>query len=228
MRPIRAAARGGTGLRSDFTRSARRLGLASAAGVVVLGVAYLACLIAGLAALASPQDPIADPWFTALELLILVMMPFMVTLMVAIHAWSTREDKVWSRAAVLFMALVAVITSTVHFAILTLSREDAFRDMGWLFSFSWPSVAYALDILAWDLFFPLSVLFAAPVFRGGRLENWIRILLRISGVLALAGLTGVFMNDMQIRNIGIVGYAVVFPVAAALVGILFREARCQI
>jgi hypothetical protein len=45
--------------------------------------------------------------------------------------------------------------------------------------------------------------------------------LGVSGVLALAGLAGVFLNDMQVRNIGIVGYAVVFPVAAALIGILF-------
>ena len=208
-------------LGSDFTRSASRLGIASAVGVVSLGGAYLVCLIIGLASLSSPQEPIADPWFTALEILILAMMPFMVTLMVSVHAWSARESKAESMVAVVFMALVAVITSVVHFAILTLSRQEAFRDMGWLFSFSWPSVVYALDILAWDFFFPLSVLLAVPVFKRGRLENWIRILLGISGVLALAGLAGVFLNDMQVRNTGIVGYAVVFPVAAALLGILF-------
>lgn len=87
----------------------------------------------------------------------------------------------------------------------------------------WPSVVYALDILAWDVFFPMSVLFAAPVFREGRLESWIRSLLVLSGVLAFAGLAGVVANAMQLRNIGIVGYAVVFPVAAVLTGILFRK-----
>lgn len=208
---------------SDFTTSARRLGVVSAVGVVSLGIAYLACLTVGLATLPSPQDPIADPWFTALELLILAMMPFMVALMVCVHAWAARESKVWSMAAVVFMALVAVITSAVHFAILTLSRQDAFLGMDWLFSFSWPSVAYALDILAWDFFFPLSVLCAVPVFSGGRMENWIRILLGVSGVLALAGLAGVFLDDMQVRNVGIVGYAVVFPVAATLIGIVFSR-----
>jgi hypothetical protein len=208
-----------------FTTSARRLGVTSAVGVVSLGIAYLGCLIVGLATLPSPLDPIADPWFTALEILILVMMPFMVTLMVSVHAWSARECRVQSMAAVVFMALVAGITSAVHFAILTLSRQNTFRGMEWLFSFSWPSVVYALDILAWDFFFPLSVLFAVPVFKGGRLENWIRILLGVSGVLALAGLAGVFLNDMPVRNIGIVGYAVVFPVAAAVIGMLFWRAE---
>jgi hypothetical protein len=125
----------------------------------------------------------------------------------------------------LIIGLASLSSPQVYFAILTLSRQEAFRDMGWLFSFSWPSVVYALDILAWDFFFPLSVLLAVPVFKRGRLENWIRILLGISGVLALAGLAGVFLNDMQVRNTGIVGYAVVFPVAAALLGILFWRAE---
>lgn len=53
---------------SGSTRSARRLGVASAVGVVSLGIAYLACLVVGLATLSSLQDPIADPWFTALVL----------------------------------------------------------------------------------------------------------------------------------------------------------------
>lgn len=198
----------------------RRLGLVSAFGVALLGVAYLVCLAFGLASLASPEDPIADPWFTALEILILAMMPLMVTLMVSVHAWSAAETKVHGLTAVVFMAMVAAITSAVHFGILTLARHEAFEDLSWLFAFSWPSVVYALDILAWDVFFPLAVLFAAPVFAGGGLEAWIRISLRVSGVLALAGLV---VGDMGVRNVGIVGYAVVFPVAAASMGVLFRR-----
>jgi cytochrome bd-type quinol oxidase subunit 2 len=91
-------------LHPDFTRSARRLGVTSAVVIVTLGISYLACLVIGLASLPSPQDPIADPWFTALELLILAMMPFMVTLMISVHAWSARANKVQSMAAVVFTA----------------------------------------------------------------------------------------------------------------------------
>jgi hypothetical protein len=42
-----------------------------------------------------------------------------------------------------------------------------------------------------------------------------------SGVLSLAGLSGVFLSDMRLRSIGIVGYAGVFPIATVLLGILF-------
>jgi hypothetical protein len=71
---------------------------------------------------------------------------------------------------------------------------------------------------------PLSVLSAAPVFGGSRLATSIRVLLIASGVLALGGLSGVIVGDMQLRNIGIVGYVGVFPVAAVLLAILFYRA----
>jgi hypothetical protein len=94
-----------------------------------------------------------------------------------------------------------------------------------LFSFTWPSFAYSLDILAWDFFFALSMLFAAPVFADGQLARWIRALMTISGILALAGLTGAAVGDMQLRNIGILGYLVVFLVVAALLGVLFYQTK---
>ena len=105
-----------------------------------------------------------------------------------------------------------------------MSRHAEFAGQAWLpliFSFTWPSVAYALDILAWDLFFPLSVLSAAYVFRGSRLATAIRVLLVVSGVLALGGLSGVVTGEMALRSIGILGYVGVFPVAALLLAILF-------
>jgi hypothetical protein len=45
-----------------------------------------------------------------------------------------------------------------------------------------------------------------------------------SGILALGGLSGVIAGNMQLRNIGIVGYAGLFPVAALLIALLFYRA----
>jgi hypothetical protein len=44
-----------------------------------------------------------------------------------------------------------------------------------------------------------------------------------SGVLSLAGLSGVVLGSMQWRNIGIVGYVPVFLVVVVLLAILFRR-----
>ena len=210
-----------------FTATARSLGIFSAAATVILLVAYAVTLTVGLLALKSPEQPIGEPMFTISEVLIISMMPAMVTLMVAVHAWAPMHVKTLSLLSVIFMGLLAGLTSTVHFVILTLSRQPEFSGQSWLplaLSFNWPSVVYALDILAWDVFFPLSMLFAAPVFWGSRLARWIRVLMIASGVLALAGLSGVVADDMQLRNIGIVGYVGVFLIVAALLAVLFSRA----
>src|SRR5215211_6834420 len=183
-----------------FTATARSFGILSAAATVILLVAYAVTLVVGLLSLKSPQEPIGDPMFTILEILIIVMMPAMV----AVHAWAPTHAKTLTLTSVVFMGLLAGMTSIVHFCILTLSRQPEFSGQSWVplvLSFNWPSVVYALDILAWDIFFPLSMLFAAPVFGGSRLAGWIRALMIASGVLSLAGLSGVVSGDMQLRNI---------------------------
>ena len=207
-----------------FTATARSLGIVSGAVTVILLVAYTVTLTVGLASLNSPDQPIGDPMFTILEVLIILMMPAMVGLMVAVHAWAPTHAKTLTLTAVVFMGLLAGVTCVVHFCVLTLSRQPEFTGQQWLslvLSFKWPSVVYALDILAWDVFFPLSMLFAAPVFGGGRLAARIRVLMIASGVLSLTGLSGVVTGNMQWRNIGIVGYVGVFLFVAALLAILF-------
>ena len=206
---------------ADYSQNARRLGMASAVVVVLLSVAYAITLVAGLLSLGSPREPVADPYFSILELLIIVLAPLMVVVTAVVHAWATPGQKIFSLLALVFMSLLAGLTCSVHFAILTVSRQIAPASPQWLLSFRWPSVAYAIDILAWDLFFGLSALFAAPLFKGDRLRTAIRILLTASGTLAIAGMSGVPGGDMQVRMIGVVGYAVVYPVAVALLGILF-------
>jgi len=213
-----------------FTATARSLGIFSAAATLILLVAYAVTLAMGLASLESPQQPIGDPMFTILEVLIISIMPAMVALMVAVHAWAPMHAKTLSLTSVVFMGMLAGLTCSVHFVILTLSRQPEFTAQPWLplvLSFTWPSVVYALDILGWDVFFPLSMLFAALVFQGSPLAAWIRVLMIASGVLSLAGLSGVVAGDMQLRNIGIVGYVGVFLVVAALLAVLFYTTTPQ-
>jgi hypothetical protein len=55
-----------------FTATARSLGIFSAAVTVILLVAYTVTLTVGLASLESPDQPIGDPMFTILEVLIIL------------------------------------------------------------------------------------------------------------------------------------------------------------
>jgi hypothetical protein len=213
---------------AGFTSQHRTLGIVATRAIFILSVAYLFPLILGLLSLKSPLDQIGEPYFTIMELLILPIAPCMVASMVAVHNYAAPEQKAYSLTALAFMILMAGITCCVHFVILTVSRPIEAAGFTWaplFFSFKWPSVMYTLDILAWDVFFPLAILFAVPVFKAGRLETAIRILMIISGVLAFAGLIGVPLADMNYRNIGIIGYAGVAPVVFLLMGILFSRTQ---
>ena len=210
-----------------FSASARRLGILSASVSVVLSVAYTITLAVALLSLPSPQEPIGDPYLPVLEILIIVTTPLIVAMMVSVHAWASPETKVFSLMALVFMSMLAALTCSLHFVILTVSRQAVFTEQSWLplfLGWKWPSIGYALDIVAWDVIFPLAVFSAAPVFSGNRLATSIRVLLIVSGVLAVGGLSGVVANDMQLRNIGILGYGVVFPVGTLLLAVLFYRA----
>jgi hypothetical protein len=206
----------------------RRLGVAAAVAVALLCLVYAVVLAIGLLTLPSPAHQIQEPWFTLMELLIIAIAPAMVALAVALHAWAAPQFKSFALAAVAFMGMCAAVTCTVHFGVLTLSRQPSFAHSDWarmVFSFEWPSVAYAMDILAWDIFFPLAACFAAVSVQGAGLAGVVRMLLYASAALALVGLAGAPLDNMQVRNIGIIGYAVVFPVAAALLAKLFLRAN---
>jgi len=214
----------------EFDATGRRLGIVSAIAVALLLVAYAITLIIGFASLESPSDQIGDPMFSILEILIIALMPAMVAMMVAVYAWAPARQKTFGMLAVIFMGLLAGVTMSLHFVILCVSRQPAFEALPWLpllTSFTWPSVAYALDIVAWDVFFALSMLFAAPCFRGGGLAAWVRGFMVTSGALALAGLSGVVAGDMALRNIGIIGYVPVFLVVTILLARLFSTAQVR-
>lgn len=202
-----------------------RQGFLAAIVVVAFAIAYAVVLALGLAALDHADAAIGDPWFTMMEILIIAMMPAMVMLMAAIQASAPSAARRRGRWALGFMIATAVLTAAVHLTLLVLRRVLPI-DERWhaLLSFEWPSLPYALDMLAWDVLFALSVLLASALFGGSPLRRAIRTILTISGVLALAGLAGPLIGDMRLRNIGVVGYAVVFPVAAALLAHHFRRA----
>ena len=211
-----------------FTKYHRLLGTVAAFSIFFILIAYAVTLVLGLLSLTSPQEPIGDPFFSVMEILIIVLAPVMVMVMVVIHGYAAPRTRIFSLTALAFMIVSACITSSVHFVILTVSRQMASAGFPWIslfLSFEWPSVTYALDILAWDIFFALSMLFAAPVFTQGRLEKTVRILMILSGVLSLAGLIGVPLADMNVRNIGIIGYVGVSLAVFPLLGILFWHTR---
>jgi hypothetical protein len=213
---------------AGLTTQHRIIGKTAAWAVAAILVVYAITLILGLLSLKSPQDPIGDPYFSIMEILIVLVAPLMVISMVIVHAYASPDAKAFSLTALAFMVVMAGITSSVHFVILTVSRQIVAAGLPGtplFLSFTWPSVIYTLDILAWDYFFALFMFFAAPVFGVGRLETAVRWVMIASGILSLAGLIGVPLADMNVRNIGIIGYVPVAIIAFLLLGIVFGRVQ---
>ena len=198
------------------TTSGNRLGSWSAFAVFLIGVAYLVTLTIGFTVYGL-NEPIVDPILAVMEVLTLMSAPFIVVMMAAIHDYASIDRKVYGLVALAFAILFVGMTSAVHFVELTALRQ---RGSGGIV---WPSPEYAVELLAWNLFLGLALLFAAPVFDSVGAERGVRRGLLISGVLCVAGIIGPAMGNMRLQLVGVFGYALVLPVVSFMLARLFRS-----
>jgi len=206
------------------------MGRIASYAVAILLVAYVITTLLGFASLESADDPIEDPYFTLMEVFILLLMPLMMLSLVAFHEWAPPAKQIYSLGALGFLAITVGITSSVHFVVWTVGGpiSEQVENAEYLFSFSWPSVAYALDILAWDWFFGICMILGAIVVGWTSIiEKSLRILMLVSGVMSLVGLIAIPLDNMQIRIVGIVGYALVTIPVFVLLGVLLGRPKAE-
>ncbi len=190
------------------------MGAWSARALFVLELAYVGVFVVGFASIGDLSKPLPDPYLAVAEALILVMAPLLVILMLAIHDYAPQQAKPFTQVALGWMLAAAAFTTTVHFVELTVARHinpATFPGYYRIFDFKWPSLLYAVDIVAWDVFFGLALLFAIPAFARDA-EPKVRAGLLACGSLCLVGLVGPFANVLGLRAIGIVGYTILFAV----------------
>jgi hypothetical protein len=207
------------------TRTDRWIGFWSARVLFAFGVAYAVTMIIGFAAMGNTSKPLGDPYVAIMEVLILLMAPVLVLLAAAIHACAPEGTRTYSITALGWMLLLAGFTVTVHLVLLTVARRigpNAIHGFQYLFNWHWPSMLYAVDIAAWDIFFALALLFTAPVFHASG-HAAVRNGMLIVSAMSLVGLLGPAINHIALRQIGIVGYAIVWPIVCLPLSKAFRE-----
>jgi hypothetical protein len=193
-----------------------RLGFWSAAAYAVVGFVY-ALVGAGAMIRVGLDEPIVDPVLAIMEALTLVGAPLILLVMIAVHDHAAPAHKVWTLAALLFATLMVGLTTAVHFVTLTAGRQLGLPGL------RWPSVAYALELLSWDVFLGLSLCCAAPAFHGSRLDRAVRSSMMLAGTLCLLGTVGPLVANMRWQLLGVVGYGLVLPVACLLLAMVFRR-----
>jgi hypothetical protein len=226
VRPVGLAAvdSGGPDAPDFRLASVHRLGAWAAWVTVVLSALYVPTLVLGFIALGNFSDPLKDPFLAIAEVLIILMAPVLVALTAAIYLAAAPGRKIFGLVAFGSMLLAAATTLTVHFVELTVARRIGDGSLsGPMFGWRWPSVLYGVDVVAWDVFFGVSLLCAAAVFPG-RAYRGLRVGLLIAGALSVIGLVGPISDQFGLRTIGIFGYAVVFPIACIGLARVFSAA----
>jgi hypothetical protein len=188
----------------------------SSFSVFLVGMVYIVALVIGFAT-RGLSAPIVDPLLGIMETLTLIVAPLMLVMMAAIHGRASDERKTVSAIAFAFMILMTGTTSAVHFVELTAMRQVASA------SLVWPSPAYALELLAWDVFLGLSLAFAALTFEDNGRERRVRRGLLVCGTLCLIGVLGPVVGNMRLQLVGVFAYGVLLPVVCLLLSRLFRD-----
>jgi hypothetical protein len=189
------------------------------------GITYTVIMVVGFAAMGNFSKPLEDPYLAIIEVMIMFMAPILVLLAVVIRACSPEGTETYSTTALGWMLLLAGFTMTVHGVQLTVVRRidpNTIQGFQYLFNWHWPSVLYGVDNVAWDVFFGLALLFAAPVFHASG-HVVVRNGLLIAGAMSVVGMIGPAANHLALRQIGIVGYDVVWPIVCIPLSKAFRE-----
>ena len=215
---------------SEWTQTDRRIAMWSATSAATIGVIFVVVGLIGVVARPPSSEALrqVDPYLAILEILMILFAVVLVIMTAAVYTYAPPDRKTFALAALAFVVVFAGLTTGMHFASLTVGRQidvGALPLLAHQLSFEeWPMLAMSLDLLAWDFFLALSLLFAARVFKGVATRR-VRVTMTVAGTLCMAGTLGPASGYLHIQYLGIAGYAFALPVACALLAIFFRKGQ---
>jgi hypothetical protein len=207
---------------STFTPQARKLGIAAA--WMGFAVSEVYAVVSGVAYAQQGSAVESGPFLSMMALLVVLMGPFLVLTMVAVHAYAAPDYKPYSLASLAFMLACVAVTSCINFMLLMVSTQPDLFSESWRALFlpcKWPAPAFVLDNFVWDWFFGISMLLAAPIFFGNRLKTALRLVMILGGALCLAGLAWLAVSPEQAILIGILGWGAAGPIVFLLLANVF-------
>ena len=217
----------------------KQLGFWSAVLAAVFSIGYGLAVIVMIIATSTSTTTAAPGWqgveaylavFQPIVMLPLIpsllLAPTFVVLMVCVHSYASNTKKLWSQLGLAFAivyAAMACINYIVQLTVVRLSILNRETDGLAMFVMGNPhSIFWALASAY--VFMNLAMLFAAPVFGGGKLERWIRWLFLANGASAIITIFGIVVDSPLIYLLGsLVPWCVIFSAATILLAVLFRR-----
>lgn len=213
---------------STFTAQARKLGIVTAWITFIVNEFY--AVVSGLAYASQGTAVESGPFLSIMALLVVVMGPFLVLSMVAVHAYASPDNKPYSLAALAFMIACVAITSCINFMLLFVSSQPNLFSESWRALFlpcKWPAPAFILDNFVWDWFFGISMLLASPAFGGNTLKTALRLVMILSGTFCLVGLGWFAVSPAQAIIVGILGWGAAGPIVFLLLANIFTRVKIE-
>ena len=195
--------------------------MTSAIAILVIGMLYVGTILLWIVVAATPREPIGDPFLAVMEVLTIASALALLGVALAIACYADHERRVHAVTSLVFAALAAGLTMAVHFVQLTAVRQlwhaNAITD----YRLIWPSALLAVEYLVWDLLIGLMMICGSFVFKAPGHARRAQVAMVVGGLLCVAGLAGPLSGQMILQNIGVIGYAVVLPVAAVFIARTF-------
>jgi hypothetical protein len=161
-----------------------------------LGLVYFGLVIASLGSgTLLPTGLIA----TLLHVGVLLTAAVMVLLWAIIHHVTPAEKQAFSLGSLVFIAIFATLTSINRYNALTVVPQAAAmggrEGLDWFQPYGWPSIMFAMEVLAWGGYFGLACLCLAPAFGRKGLEKAIFWTLIACGGLSLFAILSQVLNN---------------------------------
>jgi hypothetical protein len=151
----------------------------------------------------------------------------LVTLFVALRRQTRAARAIYADLGVVFIALMAGVSGINWYTQLMLvPRLSPTADaalLALLDVHNLNSLLYAMEHLAWGLFFGLAAVCMGLTLEGGKLESWTRWLLIASGVLSLLYLPGWLLNSAFLIDLGYYAAGLLLPAASVLIFLRYRK-----
>lgn len=231
------SARAAAETRVSEAKTLRQLGFWSALLSALLGIGFDFAVVIMYAGL--PKTGSADGWvgitsylesFNSILLLPLVpsllLVPAFTAMMVCIHYYAPPEKRLWSHLGLAF-ALIYAGMAFINYSTQLLSVQRAIlggETDGLAMLVHGNPHAIFWSLVSGYIFMNLAMLFAAPVFAGGKLETWTRRFFLLNGASVVLTMASVCIDNPLVFNLlSVIVWSPLFATATGFLAVLFAR-----
>ena len=141
--------------------------------------------------------------------------------------YASDNKRIWSLIGLVFAVMYGAVLAANYWVLLTLVQESLLsgytKGLEWFVIGSPHSITNTIEGIGYG-FMGLAAVFISQVFDGDKLKSWLRWLFIVNGVAGIAGVILGGLGIMMATMVSLAVWCVTFPVATAMIAVLFRRA----